>query len=191
MLRPQVFALQRREESIGIVASEKQAIDALLEELQELGFDPIADAYWNARGGSYTDGGAFIYELSGKKLRVTDKFGKEVVTDTLHFKLKETKLSNDEKMEIEYVFRSGDSYSAFQLISQVTDFDGLRDVLLEITGEGDEEKECVIETLTLLMDRRYPLKIRRSVALSKYREILYEVLRGCPKEGECKYVFTE
>ncbi|MDD3269856.1 MAG: hypothetical protein PHX14_11085, partial [Syntrophomonadaceae bacterium] len=26
-------------------------------------FRPIADKYWNARGGSYTDGGSFIFSL--------------------------------------------------------------------------------------------------------------------------------
>jgi glutamate synthase domain-containing protein 3 len=42
------------------------------------------------------------------------------------------------------------------------------------------------------MDRRYPSKVRRSVALSRYREILYEVLRRCPKTSgkNQKYVFA-
>jgi glutamate synthase domain-containing protein 1 len=143
MLRPQVFALQRRKESIGIIASEKQAIDALLEEVQELGFDPIADAYWNARGGSYTDGGAFIYELTEQGLKITDKFGKDVIADTLPFDVKEP-IDRDERAEIEYVLRSGDAYSAFELISQIIDFKEVRDILLKISEEGDEEKECVI-----------------------------------------------
>ena len=81
MLRPQVFALQEGEVNIGIIASEKQAIDATLQSLaaEDKRFCPIADKYWNARGGSISDGGAFIFTLQdkdeGKKLTCTDKFG--------------------------------------------------------------------------------------------------------------------
>ncbi|MFH2008543.1 MAG: glutamate synthase, partial [bacterium] len=88
MLRPQVFALQHGEVSIGIVASEKQAIDNTLAVLaaQDSRFRTVADRYWNARGGSYTDGGAFAFELqrsgegagAGYALRCTDKFGRPV-----------------------------------------------------------------------------------------------------------------
>jgi hypothetical protein len=59
MLRPQVFALQEGEVQIGLVCSEKQAIDATLASLasEDSRFSTVADDYWNARGGSYTDGG--------------------------------------------------------------------------------------------------------------------------------------
>jgi len=86
MLRPQVFALQEGEVQIGLICSEKQAIDATLRSLsqEDKRFRPIADKYWNARGGSHTDGGAFIFTLSGeegdKKLTCTDKFGKIIET---------------------------------------------------------------------------------------------------------------
>jgi glutamate synthase domain-containing protein 1/glutamate synthase domain-containing protein 3 len=65
MLRPQVFAMQQGEVSIGLAASEKQAIDATLESLagEDSRFWSRADLYWNARGGSYTDGGAFIFSV--------------------------------------------------------------------------------------------------------------------------------
>jgi glutamate synthase domain-containing protein 1/glutamate synthase domain-containing protein 3 len=72
MLRPQVFSIQQ---GIGCSASEKQAIDALLESLGK----PEADLYLSARGGSYTDGGAFIFEISDGKLTCTNKFGQEVL----------------------------------------------------------------------------------------------------------------
>lgn len=80
MLRPQVFALQEGEVSIGLAASEKQAIDAALLSLsnEDRRFLPTAGTYWNARGGSHTDGGAFIFEVSGSTLRCYDKFGKPV-----------------------------------------------------------------------------------------------------------------
>ncbi|MFC1850676.1 hypothetical protein ACFL27_10835 [candidate division CSSED10-310 bacterium] len=60
MLRPQVFSLVTGpQNSYGIIASEKQAIDACLEELstQDDRVQPVADYYWNARGGSCSDGG--------------------------------------------------------------------------------------------------------------------------------------
>ncbi len=87
MLRPQVFALQRGEETVGFAASEKQGIDAALESLarDDSRFWPRADLYWNARGGSHTDGGAFIFtvrEAGGRReLVCTDKFGHEIAPD--------------------------------------------------------------------------------------------------------------
>ena len=92
MLRPQVFALSDTGEvQIGLICSEKQAIDATLRSLAEEDkrFSPVADRYWNARGGSSTDGGAFIFTVapgdngdSGQmRLSCTDKFGREVKVD--------------------------------------------------------------------------------------------------------------
>ena len=104
MLRPQVFALQEGEVSIGLICSEKQAIDATLASLaaEDPRFTPVADVYWNARGGSSTDGGAFLLTVSlamatvgqtflspradgmsatcDYDLRVTNKFGVPVST---------------------------------------------------------------------------------------------------------------
>jgi len=88
MLRPQVFALQQGVETIGFAASEKQAIDAALESLaqEDPRFWTRADLYWNARGGSHTDGGAFVFtvqprEASTAALRCTDKFGRRIEAD--------------------------------------------------------------------------------------------------------------
>src|SRR5712692_2334419 len=88
MLRPQVFAMQQGTASIGFAASEKQAIDAALESLaqEDSRFWSRADLYWNARGGSHTDGGAFIFNIhtaeGGKPaLLCTDKFGRAIATD--------------------------------------------------------------------------------------------------------------
>jgi len=85
MLRPQVFALLEREEvQIGLVCSEKQAIDATLENIaaEDSRFCSVADKYWNARGGSASDGGAFAFTIldsgkgdGSKKLVTTNKFG--------------------------------------------------------------------------------------------------------------------
>jgi glutamate synthase domain-containing protein 1/glutamate synthase domain-containing protein 3 len=85
MLRPQVFALQAgAKKSFGAIGSEKQAIDAFFEEVAA--GDPdvpaVADRYWNARGGSSSDGGSFLFALEhgpeGPTLVVRDKFGNHV-----------------------------------------------------------------------------------------------------------------
>jgi glutamate synthase domain-containing protein 1/glutamate synthase domain-containing protein 3 len=75
MLRPQVFALQEGEVSIGLICSEKQAIDATLASLasEDPRFTPVADTYWNARGGSYSDGGAFLLTVSPGNGKATGK----------------------------------------------------------------------------------------------------------------------
>jgi glutamate synthase domain-containing protein 1/glutamate synthase domain-containing protein 3 len=81
MLRPQVFALHEGELQLGLIASEKQAIDAYLEQLSAADgrVAPQADRYWNARGGSHTDGGAFAFttEPDGR-IRCSDKFGRRI-----------------------------------------------------------------------------------------------------------------
>lgn len=83
MLRPQVFAFHDGEVQVGLIASEKQAIDATLESMAEedLRVCPVADQYWNARGGSHTDGGAFLFSVdysNGHHLSCTNKFGDAV-----------------------------------------------------------------------------------------------------------------
>ena len=87
MLRPQVFSYQRGEVGIAFCASEKQVIDAVMDSLaaEDSRFWPRCDEFWNARGGSYTDGGAFIFDLlptedGGRELVMTNKFGEEVNT---------------------------------------------------------------------------------------------------------------
>lgn len=85
MLRPQVFALQKGKHSIGLSASEKQAIDATLKSIsaEDEAFWPCADYYWRARGGSYQDGGAFIFTVEEGKLICTDKFGQPIHEESL------------------------------------------------------------------------------------------------------------
>jgi len=85
MLRPQVFAFCDGQVQVGLICSEKQAIDATLLSLSkdDQRICPVADRYWNARGGSHNDGGAFIFNLqkdAAGKMRITctDKFGKPV-----------------------------------------------------------------------------------------------------------------
>lgn len=84
MLRPQVFCIREGEKSFGAIASEKQALDAFFEEIaaDDPEIPPMADRYWAARGGSCTDGGAFVYTLKKENaksvLDVQDKFTNRV-----------------------------------------------------------------------------------------------------------------
>jgi len=88
MLRPQVFALYENAHSngqqpvqIGLIGSERQAINACLRSLaaEDDRFQPLADRYWVARGGSHTDGGAFRFTVDRESgLRCENKFGEPV-----------------------------------------------------------------------------------------------------------------
>ena len=80
MLRPQVFAIHNGQVQIGLIASEKQAIDAAMESIasEDDRVCDVADQYWNARGGSHTDGGAFLFSVdysNGRRLTSRNKFG--------------------------------------------------------------------------------------------------------------------
>ena len=97
MLRPQVFALYENLDTvepvqIGLIASERQAINACLRSLsaEDSRFQPLADRYWVARGGSYTDGGAFRFTVQVRvdethpakaELVCEDKFGRPKTMD--------------------------------------------------------------------------------------------------------------
>ena len=94
MLRPQVFALYENLDpkvpvQIGLIASERQAINACLRSLTDIDsrFQPLADQYWIARGGSHTDGGAFRFSVEKTQaldrnpvaeLKCSNKFGQVV-----------------------------------------------------------------------------------------------------------------
>ena len=86
MLRPQVFAFCEGEVQVGLIASEKQAIDATLQSLskEDTRICPVADRYWNARGGSHTRRRRVHLQpgrrMPGGRHRMTctDKFGRPV-----------------------------------------------------------------------------------------------------------------
>jgi glutamate synthase domain-containing protein 1 len=177
MLRPQVFALQEGPVQIGLIASEKQAIDAALQSLHEedVRICPEADKYWNARGGSHTDGGAFVftvdYSQSELKLICTDKFGREVsVSQTSPQPLSVNgkgdrrrgegiRLSTNPVMALLDPDRS--TAEAFaELKSEVAtwDYDLFEEFLhacLEESLQNDSRRRHVIGFLTLLHNRRY------------------------------------
>ena len=188
MLRPQVFALQEGEVQVGLICSEKQAIDATLISLvrEDARFRPIADKYWNARGGSYTDGGSFIFSLKdsgdasgNKKLVCTDKFGRVIETprDKEICDVAKPVESNAAckaiEKELQAFFAEKDPATATRKIvayiqENIGGFDAnsLRFAVETIKKHADENDDCkqtAIDSLTLLSDLRYNTgKIKRS-----------------------------
>jgi glutamate synthase domain-containing protein 1/glutamate synthase domain-containing protein 3 len=185
MLRPQVFALQEGDIQIGLICSEKQAIDATLMALQreDPRFGPIADKYWNARGGSHTDGGAFIFSLKdtekGKELICTDKFGKAIttpkgkVTCDVTKKITVTEEYRPIEGRLAVLFAENDySTVADKLFAFVKDSIGgfnpdefrfCIEAIKDYAQISDDCKQATINALTLLNDRRFDTgSIKRS-----------------------------
>jgi glutamate synthase domain-containing protein 1/glutamate synthase domain-containing protein 3 len=205
MLRPQVFALNDGEVQVGLICSEKQAIDATLKSLagEDSRIGPVADRYWNARGGSHTDGGAFIFALDEtpsdpieRRLTCTDKFGTPIrVTQG------QTRAMPDKPYRIR-----GDAHTRRPSLSRTSNLQGLDflweyggkeirswdyDILLDegffedikIWGlKDDAHFEVALTTLTKLMDLRYPTngKKRRSI-LQLTNETLENMCRHIPR----------
>ncbi len=186
MLRPQVFALQEGEESIGLVASERQAIDAFLRSLSEedARFYRKADLYWVARGGSHTDGGAFVFSVdnitTNKKVMLTcrNKFGKEIHTtkptgDALTPRIA---LKNIPDLPSDLREKAEKAQSLKELVNQ----------LVMKGKESNYELLQQVENLTLLLDRLH-LTVYNSVGWGRsiIEDGLYELFRSVPlKSGE-------
>ncbi|MDO9071209.1 MAG: glutamate synthase, partial [Deltaproteobacteria bacterium] len=172
MLRPQVFALQDGEVQIGLVCSEKQAIDATLESLaaEDSRFCPVADLYWNARGGSATDGGSFIFSLEGKNgqrvLTCHDKFGKPKTVPWHQRPWDGTRLpiTINEDSELSRLIRSHledlSGQKLFQWVKghvPIWSYASFRETLKVTAAQaakGDGPKAAAVGGLTLLLDRR-------------------------------------
>jgi glutamate synthase domain-containing protein 1/glutamate synthase domain-containing protein 3 len=170
MLRPQVFSIQEGEVSIGLVASEKQAIDATLHSLarEDSRFRLEADRYWNARGGSHTDGGAFVFTVQGTNgastLTCTDKFGKVIQSPPGQWRIDWTSkpAEPDEARSFVGKIRSASGpEELFRGISRsfpswkAENFRWLIDEVRETAGRGEEGLAFALEFLTLMVDRRY------------------------------------
>ena len=197
MLRPQVFALQEGAFQVGLICSEKQAIDATLQSLagEDPRFDRVADRYWNARGGSYTDGGAFIFTISeagdGHSMSCTDKFGREikVPADKVPYDFSTAPavaaLPRKDASDIRRMSSPGSEelFGYFVNGLPLWQFEDIRSrlaFLVELASK-DWAKPVVIETLTRLLDRRYPTgaKRRRSL-LQMLQDSLDAIFRSVP-----------
>jgi len=206
MLRPQVFALQEGEVQIGLICSEKQAIDATLQSLsrEDTRFRPVADKYWNARGGSYTDGGSFIFSLKdgrqGKELISTDKFGKVIevnrdkeVCDISRKITVDEKTKKEIKVQLNKYFSLKNSKKIFEYIkNNIREFncDMLRFCIGEIKNSAQENDDCkktAIDVLALLNDLRFDTgKINMSSILHVIKEARDEIFSCTAKISENK-----
>jgi glutamate synthase domain-containing protein 1/glutamate synthase domain-containing protein 3 len=191
MLRPQVFAFCDGEVQVGLICSEKQAIDATLLSLhqEDSRICPIADRYWNARGGSHTDGGAFIFNLernsSGKmRMTCTDKFGLPVPmpreTESFDFSIDTKVQNNNIRNSIQQCLETGSAITLFEyLCNNIRHwaFGDIRAACGVITDLAKDPKNtaAAIETLTLLNDRRY------STGSKKRNHIMY-ILRDALRQ---------
>jgi len=186
MLRPQVFALQQASghgPAIGFAASEKQGIDAALESLaaEDPRFWRRADKYWNARGGSHTDGGAFLFTVNGtsenRELVCTDKFGRRVRVDVSKEPYRPTQAGKTASQQADLPdLPAPGLFAWFEKELPAWTYEGLRTHLDCLPQKTTQNPALAIETLTLLMDRRYPSgSLRRSSLLTLYDEALDRV----------------
>ena len=198
MLRPQVFALQEAGgdgPSIGFAASEKQAIDAALESLaaEDNRFWSRADRYWNARGGSHTDGGAFIFSITHEgdsaQMICTDKFGREVGVDSSNSPYRKNG-GNAMKSEIVTlpILNASELSDWIKKNIPAWDYAGFRIILgaLVQDSSSDVGRDRAIRVLTHLIDRRYPTgNMRRSSLVSLCDEALNQIF-DCIGESPSK-----
>lgn len=205
MLRPQVFALQDGEVQIGLICSEKQAIDATLQNLaaEDDRFCPVADKYWNARGGSASDGGAFMFTVKdagrgdgSKELICTNKFGQAVtVPKGQHHYRPSVHLPNAPSSDLSSLVASGlasSDVSAFKRqcrdLLPSWDFAALKQFCSELIRQTDRQPECkpqAIELLTYLNDRPLPTgSKKRSSVLQIIKESLTALFTASPRMGQ-------
>jgi glutamate synthase domain-containing protein 1/glutamate synthase domain-containing protein 3 len=197
MLRPQVFAFHDGEVQVGLICSEKQAIDATLASLaaEDPRICPVADKYWNARGGSHTDGGAFIFTISDdpdrpgqKRLVCTDKFGREVKTPQgreagdMRLSIVRPDKSESLTLSITEQLEQGSASGLFKLLKeqmQEAGYDGFRWLCRRIAEESrnnDEYRQTSIQSLTLVNDRRFSTgQLKRNAILNITRSTLKEI----------------
>jgi glutamate synthase domain-containing protein 1/glutamate synthase domain-containing protein 3 len=197
MLRPQVFAFCDGEVQVGLIASEKQAIDATLLSLsrEDKRICPVADRYWNARGGSHTDGGAFIFDLKQNshgnfRMTCTDKFGTPVPmpanTEGCDFSTKIDIGNSHVEKDIRQCFETGRAIALFEYVCDSMprwSFEDVRTVFGLITELAKDARntQIAIEVLTLLNDRRYAIgSKKRNHVVYLLREMLSRLFSSLP-----------
>jgi glutamate synthase domain-containing protein 1 len=200
MLRPQVFALVEGELQLGLIASEKQAIDSVLESLSKVYRTlPLqADMYWNARGGSHTDGGAFIFTLGkevpgkGKPLTCTNKFGAKITVPGQEFDTaKDAIMAGDlpavTSSPLAENMLAGELQEGFRAWTEAVARGSPQELLeamaalsMPVTGAKEWAKRLTL--LSMALDRRYPTgTIRRSRILTQLNRAIANMARASPR----------
>ncbi len=206
MLRPQVFALAEGEVSVGLICSEKQAIDATLASLadEDPRIMPLADKYWNARGGSHNDGGAFMVTVApsngngngeGYQMSVANKFGEPVTTPPgqVHCDLSvPAKPPAETKADMglfDQAVQDKDPRILFDHLRESMaemDYDRLRAFVDRLVQRTANSVPAIgIKALTAAFDRRYPTgNKKRSSVLTILRRGLEEIFSRQPLAGQ-------
>jgi len=192
MLRPQVFALQDGEVQIGLICSEKQAIDATLNSLaaEDSRFCTIADEYWNARGASYTDGGAFIFTLAKNPdgtriLSCADKFGRERACAGNREQVIGNSIGSVGAGAVQSMLADESGTALFEAIKStaaVVSLDEFKSFCGDIVerAQSDIERAAAINGLTMAIDRRYPTLAKRARILEALNKTLTQVFEAIP-----------
>ena len=204
MLRPQVFALQQGEVQIGLVCSEKQAIDATLQSLaaEDDRFCPVADKYWNARGGSASDGGAFMFTVGhgntaadGGELVCTNKFGEHITISGARRHVRPSAMAARKPqstnaagvgqwIQARLEDDPADLAAACRRRMAVWDFSDvavLCDALMDGAGRSAAVLTTAVDVLTALHDQRYPTgDKKRSGLLAMFQQALARIFRSVP-----------
>lgn len=202
MLRPQVFAWQEstvdgETVSIALAASEKQGIDAAMISLaaEDSRFWSRADRYWNARGGSHTDGGAFLFSVhddykTKPKLVLTNKFGQPVKQPTSR-----TAYDRAAYTPSAMALPAGSAAELYGWAQQQLpgwSYQQAQDFLagVEASASDDAGRARAIELLSLLMDRRYPTgSLRRSSLVSLVDASFERVMGSIKAAPSAGYVY--
>ena len=204
MLRPQVFALHGGEVELGLIASEKQAIDAFLESLEaEDGrVAPLADRYWNARGGSYSDGGSFVFSSRAvgtepAPVRCADKFGQPVLVGERVYQpsypLQEipavTPAQSDLDVDWSTLLDAAGPKGAFdQAVQRVArwefgEIDRVFSRLVSASREGLREKALAF--FTLLLDQRFDTGDKKPAAMrTMATAAIHQLMEQIPAVGD-------
>jgi len=195
MLRPQVFALVEGDVQIGLIGSEKQAIDSALRSISKdhPSVPKQADVYWNARGGSYTDGGAFVFTLDrqvdGRKLSCANKFSAPVQLEMVYDRQWDLSLADPMQTGgTDPMVDTGNGDEIFQrFLSALPAMNalGLRSALQASVlraSRSEADLREMLKFLTLVIDRRYLCgKLRRSRIIDKASEAVNLMLRSVPR----------
>ena len=185
MLRPQVFALQHGKSKIGLIASERQAIDAFLRSLasEDSRFPAKADVYWNARGGSHTDGGAFIFTVDRSaetpRLVCTDKFGHQVMAPPSG----SSRRTMERALELASKRPGGERFATIAQASE-----SIADVCINLEKQAKTSlhgRTTAVELLTWLLDNLHLIPYgREGRNRATVESCLFQILRGFPMISE-------
>ncbi|MGW8226269.1 MAG: GltB/FmdC/FwdC-like GXGXG domain-containing protein [Anaerolineales bacterium] len=206
MLRPQVFAWQENKladgdkVAVGFAASEKQGIDAALNSLADSDprFWSRADRYWNARGGSHVDGGAFLYSVTpgeqGTDITCTDKFGRQLALPTNTPAYQGNGKKNAQPALVIPDLPVTEIFSWF--IHQVNQWDYTQffSFLTELEAKSVRTQIWVdhLDLLTLMIDRRYSSgNLRRSSLLALIDRAIERAVQEIRKSPGDGYVFHQ